>query len=69
MKEECLICRQPLEYLEEDVLMECAVCHKKESSKTRCIQGHYVCSECHNSGDGQYNRADVCMNTAKILLR
>ena len=47
MKEECLICRQPLEYLEEDVLMECAVCHKKESSKTRCIQGHYVCSECH----------------------
>lgn len=50
MKEECLICRQPLEYLEEDVLMECAVCHKKESSKTRCIQGHYVCSECHTQG-------------------
>ena len=50
MKEECLICRQPLEYLEEDVLMECAVCHKKESSNTRCIQGHYVCSECHTQG-------------------
>lgn len=50
MKEECLICRQPLEYLEEDVLMECAVCHKKESSKTRSIQGHYVCSECHTQG-------------------
>ena len=50
MEEECLICRQPLEYLEEDVLMECAVCHKKESSKTRCIQGHYVCSECHTQG-------------------
>lgn len=50
MKEECLICRQPLEYLEEDVLMECAVCHKKESSKIRCIQGHYVCSECHTQG-------------------
>ena len=30
--------------------MECAVCHKKESSKTRCIQGHYVCSECHTQG-------------------
>ena len=50
MKEECLICRQPLEYLEEDVLMECAVCHKKENSKTRCIQGHYVGSECHTQG-------------------
>lgn len=50
MKEECLICRKPLEYLEEDVLMECAVCHKKENSKTRCIQGHYVCSDCHTQG-------------------
>jgi len=50
MKEECLICKAPLEYLEEDVLMECAICHKKENSKTRCIHGHYVCSECHTQG-------------------
>ncbi len=50
MKEECLICKAPLEYLEEDVLMECALCHKKEHSKTRCVNGHYVCSECHTSG-------------------
>ena len=34
MKEECLICKAPLEYLKEDVEMECAVCHKKENSKT-----------------------------------
>lgn len=27
MKEECLICKAPLEYLNEDVLMECAICH------------------------------------------
>lgn len=50
MKDECLICGAPLEYLQEDVLMECAVCHKKENSKTRCINAHYVCSECHTSG-------------------
>lgn len=30
MREECLICNAPLEYLQEDVMMECAVCHKKE---------------------------------------
>lgn len=48
--EECCICKAPLEYLEEDVLMECAVCHKKENSKTRCVSGHYVCSECHTKG-------------------
>ena len=50
MKEECLICRAPLEYLETDVLMECYICHKKENSKTRCVNGHYVCNECHTRG-------------------
>ena len=49
-EEECLICKAPLEYLETDELMECAICHKKENSKTRCIHGHYVCNECHMQG-------------------
>lgn len=48
--EECLICKAPLEYLTEDVEMECAICHKKEPSKTRCVKGHYVCSDCHTQG-------------------
>ena len=30
--------------------MECAICHKQELSKTRCVEGHYVCSECHTQG-------------------
>ena len=50
MKEECLICKAPLEYLIQDEMMECAICHKQESSKTRCVEGHYVCSECHTQG-------------------
>lgn len=50
MKEECLICKAPLEYLNEDIEMECAICHKKELSKTRCVAGHYVCNECHTQG-------------------
>ncbi len=50
MKDECLICGAPLIYLEKDVEMECAVCHKKESSKTVCEKGHYVCNECHSNG-------------------
>ena len=49
-KEECLICKAPLEYLTQDEVMECAICHKKETSKTRCINGHYVCNECHTQG-------------------
>ena len=50
MKDECLICKAPLEYLETAILMECEICHKKESSKTRCVRGHYVCDECHTQG-------------------
>lgn len=50
MKDECLICRAPLEYSEKDELMECVICHKKESSKTKCINGHYICNECHTKG-------------------
>ena len=50
MKEECLICKAPLEYLEADETMECAICRKKENSKTRCVRGHYVCNECHTAG-------------------
>ena len=30
MKEECVICKAPLEYLEQDEQMECVICHKKE---------------------------------------
>ena len=48
--EECLICGASLEYLESDMMMECVLCHKQEPSKTRCIRGHYVCSDCHTAG-------------------
>lgn len=50
MKEECLICRTPLEYLQTETQMECALCHRIEESKTRCIHGHYICNDCHTKG-------------------
>ena len=50
MKNECIICGSPLEYLTADVLMECEICRKKELSKTRCVNGHYICNECHTEG-------------------
>lgn len=48
--EECLICKAPLEYLTQEREMECVICHRHEPSKTRCVNGHYVCSECHTRG-------------------
>ena len=49
MNEECLICKAPLTYFEADMMMECEICHKKGNSKTRCVNGHYVCNECNKS--------------------
>ena len=48
--EECLICKAKLEYISEDTMMTCAICGRQEPSKTRCVLGHYVCSDCHTSG-------------------
>lgn len=60
MKEECIICKAPLVYLEKDEMMECVLCHKKELSKTRCEQGHYVCNECHTKGMDVI--IDICLS-------
>lgn len=50
MKDECLICKAPLVYLESNEEMECAICHRKENSRARCLNGHFVCNECHMAG-------------------
>ena len=60
MNEECLICGAPLEYLQEEVLMECFFCHKKVRALTRCVKGHYVCDECHSGGMDAM--VSVCLN-------
>ena len=61
MNEECLICKAPLEYLNTDEEMECELCHKKQSSKTRCVNGHFVCDECHTSGMDEI--ISICFNS------
>lgn len=47
---ECLICGAPLEYLHTAERMECAVCHELKHSHARCLDGHFVCDECHTQG-------------------
>ena len=50
MIEECLICKASLIYAENGETMECALCHKREASKTKCANGHYICDDCHTKG-------------------
>ena len=52
INEECLICKEHLIYLEKEEMMECAVCHQQFSSKTRCVNGHFVCDDCGNKFKG-----------------
>ena len=61
MSDECIICKAPLEYLDKDIVMECAICHKKENSKTRCVKGHYVCNDCHTKEIDTI--IGICLNT------
>lgn len=70
MAEECLICKAPIVYLEKDELMECAFCHKKEMSKTKCTNGHYVCDSCHTKGMDRIIGIclnHICKNPVEIL--
>ena len=64
MKNECLVCGSPLVYFEEDKEMECVFCHKKESSKTSCGAGHYVCNDCHTKGIDAI--IDVCLREKSV---
>lgn len=50
MKDECLVCGAPLEYLEAGEPMECAICGERATSATRCERGHFVCDACHADG-------------------
>ena len=44
MKEGCLICKAPLEYLLREEMMECAICRKQEHLKVPMEKSVPVCS-------------------------
>ncbi len=61
MNEECLICKAPLLYLDTNEEMECELGHKRQSSKTKCKNGHFVCDECHISEMDEI--ISICFNS------
>ncbi len=42
----CLVCRSPLIKLQKAKEMECAICRRKFTDSTSCVNGHYACEEC-----------------------
>ena len=43
----CLVCGKPLQYFETERELTCALCGKTFFSSASCMDGHYVCDECH----------------------
>lgn len=56
MKEECLICQAPLEYLGTETLMECALCHRQEMSQTALHQRTLCLQRMPYEGNGCRHR-------------
>lgn len=44
----CLTCGEQLQYLENAQSMKCVLCHIESLSNAKCVNGHYVCDECHS---------------------
>lgn len=48
-KSGCLICGESIIILEKEASHTCLICNKHFISSTICIQGHYVCDDCHTN--------------------
>lgn len=65
----CLICGEPLVYLDAAQEMECVICHKKYKSYVSCRDGHYVCDECHEKQGIQVIMEKCMESTSKDPVR
>ncbi|MGA7828617.1 MAG: DUF5714 domain-containing protein [Geobacteraceae bacterium] len=43
----CLLCGAELEYLAEHQPLSCHFCGTTASGNARCVNGHYICDNCH----------------------
>lgn len=59
--EECIICKKPLKYFQQSHDMECSICGKKVMSKSCCVDGHFVCDDCHKK-DSELIKV-ICLNS------
>ena len=58
----CIICGKDLEYYDMNIELNCNVCAKKFNSNVKCIDGHFICDNCHRSDALEYIE-NYCMNS------
>jgi len=65
-KSDCLLCGQPLIYLNEFCTFICALCGKVVESQVFCEDGHFVCDSCHEaSGNDLIEKACIESDSTK----
>lgn len=45
---DCMVCKEPLNYSNEEKEVECFYCKTKAYNSVSCKSGHYVCDTCHS---------------------
>jgi len=69
----CLICGKELIYLNKPKIITCNYCNIEHETITTCIDGHYICDECHSKNANELIQK-TCEETAekdpiKIAIR
>ncbi|NOZ93813.1 MAG: methyltransferase domain-containing protein [Acidobacteria bacterium] len=67
--EGCMVCEAHLEYLETAEAMTCVYCGRTMSSSTRCVEGHFVCDECHVDGAPEAIVSIVAASGERDMIR
>ncbi len=62
-KANCLVCAKPLQYYDPPILKECIYCKQQCETNSSCVDGHYVCDECH-ARDAYQLIYQACLNTS-----
>ncbi|HIY08301.1 MAG TPA: SAM-dependent methyltransferase [Firmicutes bacterium] len=58
----CLVCGKPLVYTETARELRCVFCHKPAAAYASCVDGHYVCDQCHEE-KGVQTILDYCLSS------
>ncbi len=54
MPDGCVICGKELVYTQKTQNYTCYVCKQTNGSNAACVDGHFVCDDCHNSEGFEY---------------
>ena len=50
----CCICGKELVYLDNNETMTCYYCDQVYDANVKCLNGHYVCDQCHSSNATEF---------------